>query len=435
MIRPYRPYRHGEERALPSYGKFFLIAGSLVFLLRVFAYQLISESAAAALLGLSIMCLVVYLFGNKKRFLQQNSRCFIWMLPVIYIVVNCGLIGRFTWALALLLTSVTALIILSCGTDWIEVGHHVMVAILAVFAVATVILFLFPGLYPSIKTAFFIGYHGATDYHSGLTSHYSANGSFMALGLVLCTPSLMFAEGGLKKNKLWLALTMLFLFALLLTAKRGPLLSAIVALLFAFLVSDPKGKFSKLIVPLTVIACGTLILVTLVPQVGEVFDRFSSLSDGSSLEDTTSGRIYLWAQALDDWEANPLFGIGWGRFVYTFSRNGLTVTLAHNELLDILATLGVFGTVFLIVTELYSLFFTIKLAKSIPSGSSIGVYLYISLAVQTLTLVYGYSSGGIIPLIYISVPYILSIAVPFAIANCEVQNSLYEKEASYDHLI
>lgn len=434
MARLYQSNKRDGEGATP-YAKIALIVGSTILLLRVFAYQLMPESAAAVLLGLAILCLFIYLCGRRKLFFKQNIRCLIWIVPSIYIIINCIAFGKFTWALALLLVAVVALMILPCGTDWIEIGYYVLVAVLAVFAVATVILFLFPGLYPSIRTAFFTGYHGATGYQSGLTTHYSVNGSLMALGLVLCASRVMFAKGGFKEKKPWLALTLLFLFALLLTAKRGPLLSAVIGLLFAFLISDARGKFSKFVVVAIVVICGTLILATFVPQVGEVFDRFSSFSDGASLEDTTSGRTNIWAEALGDWKTSPLLGIGWGRFVFTYPSGALSVSLAHNELLHTLATLGIVGSALLIAAELYSIYFAVRFAKGIPSDSSMRAYLYASVSVQILTLFYGYTSGGIVQLEYIAVPYLLATAVPFALANCDEPKTLQEKESSHDHLI
>lgn len=430
----YRSHKRIGEESF-SCGRLALIVGSAILLLRVFAYQLMPESVATALLGLAILCLFVYLCGRRKLFFKQNIRCLVWLVPSIYTIINCIAFGKFTWALALLLVAVVSLMILPCGTDWIEIGYLVLVAVLMVFAVATVILFLFPSLYPSIKTAFFAGYHGATGYQSGLTTHYSVNGSLMALGLVLCASRVMFAEGGLKGKRLWLVLTLLFLFALLLTAKRGPLLSAVIGLLFAFLASDSKGKFSKFVVAAIVITCGTLILATFVPQVGEVFDRFSSFSDGASIEDTTSGRTNIWAEALGDWKTSPLLGIGWGRFVFTYPSGTLSVSLAHNELLHTLATLGVVGSVLFVAAELYSVYFTIRLAKNAPVGSSMRSYLYTSFAVQVLTLFYGYTSGGIVQLEYISVPYLLAVAVSFALANSDGQKLQHEKETSRDQFI
>ena len=434
MIRTYQTYKKNYKGATP-YGRFALFFGSAILLLRVFASQLMPESAAVGLLVLGVLCLFVYLCGRRKRFFKQNVRCLIWIIPAVYILFNAVVLGKFTWALALFLVAVAALMILPCGIDWIEAGFITLIGILAVFAVATLIFFAFPSLYAPVHSAFFVGYHGATGYQSGLTIHYSANGSFMALGLVLCASGMMFAVGKLKNKKLWLALTLLFLAALLLTAKRGPLLSAVIGLLVAFFVSDTRWKFSKFVVAGIVIACGILILSTFVPQVGDVFDRFSSITDGSSLEETTSGRTGIWAKAIEDWNTNPLLGIGWGRFIYTFPRGMLTVTLAHNELLHTLATLGIVGSVLLIIAELYTLHFTVRLAKIIPTGSSLRLYIYSSVAVQVLTLFYGYTSGCIIQIEYVSMPYIFAVAVAFAIANYDQRKSLNEKETSYEPLI
>ncbi len=399
-------------------GKVALIAGALIIFLRVFAYQLFPEAVANSMFFLGILFLLAYCFVNRRNFLKQHVRCLLWVVPSVCILANCILLGKPTWSLALLLLAVLALVVFSSSTDWIGPFYFVLVSVLAVFAIATVVLFLFPDLYPPIKAAFFIGYHGATGYQSGLTTHYSINGSLAALGFVLSACGLLFGNKDGMAKKFWLLVVLLFFGALLLTAKRGPLLSAAIAIFLAFFVSDSKGKLSKFVLTATVVMCGILVLATFIPQIGEVFDRFAIIVDNGTLEEATSGRTNIWALAVADWCANPVFGIGWGRFVYTYPSGTLSVSLAHNELLHTLATVGVVGSLFLVVAEIYSLFFTLKIVKGVSSDCPFRIYLYASFAVQILTLFYGYTSGGIVELEYIVVPYLFAIAIVFSIANC-----------------
>lgn len=401
-----------------SGGTRLLVLASFVIFLRVFAYQLCSEGIANVLFCFGVLALFLYCCTRRGMFLNQNVRCLVWIVPLIYTMFNCLALGKFTWSFALLAVAIVAVAVLPCGVDWIRPAYYVLILILSVFALATIVLFASPGLYTPIKSAFFAGYHGATGYQSGLTTHYSVNGSFAALGLVLASSVLFFGKKTGKPKVLWAAVTILFFVALLLTAKRGPLLSAGIGILLAYFLSDNKGKFSKFVLVAIVIMCGTLLLVTFVPQVGEVFDRFSvGADDSSSLEETTSGRTNIWALALSDWAKSPVFGIGWGRFVYTYPSGTLSVSLAHNELLHTLATVGIVGSALLVFAEAYSLIYTFKLARGASSASPFRIYLYASFAVQVYTLFYGYTSGGIVQLEYISVPYLVAIAISFSIAN------------------
>lgn len=71
----------------------------------------------------------------------------------------------------------------------------------------------------------------------GLTNHYSTNGIYLAIGLMMFSSSFLFEEGkNRRKSKIWLVLIVL---ALLLTGKRAHLLFSVFSIGVMWLLCSP----------------------------------------------------------------------------------------------------------------------------------------------------------------------------------------------------
>ncbi len=102
---------------------------------------------------------------------------------------------------------------------------------------------------------------------------------------------------------------------------------------------------------LTVLAIGVVIVIVILHfnllgldtiLVDRFFDAFSSLNGFAEHDGSTSERVLEWDIALSDWKKEPLIGMGFGSFAYSFF--GLDIRMyPHNIIMELLSEGGVFG--------------------------------------------------------------------------------------------
>jgi hypothetical protein len=82
----------------------------------------------------------------------------------------------------------------------------------------------------------------------------------------------------------------------------------------------------------------------------------------SASTQTGQERIQLWSDAMVMFRANPLFGVGEGRFIET------SIHVAHNSYLQSFAELGMFGGVLFLAAAYLSVFGLYRLARPVAVG-------------------------------------------------------------------
>lgn len=250
---------------------------------------------------------------------------------------------------------------LSANCNWIRPTMHIALCMLLVHALATLLFAAAPGLYTGfVKPRFFADSQDAIGAQSGLTAHYSYNGMLLSAGVLLSAAKLWSdsddLEGGAKALAPSFALLVVFVLALLVTSKRGPLLAVIGALALGLYVGSGKNKFNA-IMKIGMFACGIVIVVGLLsqflPQISAVFDRFAEISGGLDDADATNGRSYLWERAIELWQSSPVFGHGWGTYRYYWEgRLDVATSTAHNVFLNLLAEVGIAGLLLFFVAAI-----------------------------------------------------------------------------------
>lgn len=251
-----------------------------------------------------------------------------------------------TFVVVILLT-----VVLSARKNWIWPTLNIALALLSIHAVSTLLFAAVPSIYRSlIKPVFFAGDMDAIGYQSGLTAHYSYNGMLLSAGVLLSASRLYLMDR--EKNNLREQLPkvfnfVLFIVALLVTSKRGPLSAVVVSLVLALFVGSGKYKFEAFVKLLLCVIAGAFILVILsqvVPQITVVFGRFQEISASATDADATNGRSYLWARAFELWHSSPVFGHGWGTYRYYWEgRMDVATSTAHNVFLNLLSEVGIVG--------------------------------------------------------------------------------------------
>lgn len=255
---------------------------------------------------------------------------------------------------------VTILLLLSLSTNinWIRPTMRIALSLLLVHALATLLFAVAPGIYTGfIKPRFFADAQDAIGAQSGLTAHYSYNGMLLSAGVLLSAAELWAAydgsKGDIKVSAPNVVLLIVFMLALLVTSKRGPLLAVVAALVIGLYVGSGKYKFSALL-KIGLFACGAAIVVValsqFVPQISTVFERFAEISGGLDDADATNGRSYLWERAVELWRSSPIIGHGWGTYRYYWEgRLDVATNTAHNVFLNLLAEVGIAGLLLFLV--------------------------------------------------------------------------------------
>lgn len=388
--------------------------------------QFIPEKASNALiLAGTLLSLAFSMKGGFHRIikLQQVALLLFWLLFAIYAMISClrhhGLRPYLTLALLLF---VLVMLFSAVGTDWIGESVDICIFMLSIYSVSTIVLCVFPDLYAPIKSAFFAAEVNATDYKSGLTTHYSNNGTYNAIGFIISSCMFLFRKE-LPKKRLYGLAAACFFVALFLTTKRAHLLYGFAAVLVVYLTSTNRGRFGK---ALLVVGVGLAVIEAasaFIPAVADTILRITGTFGASRLDEVDNGRSLLWDFAISGWQNSPIFGNGWTSYFFVWPDGFTTTIIAHNELYNLLYECGIFGTSFAIVLIAASLVFTFS-AVAKYNNSVFAPFLRMAVSLQIFALVYGFTSGSLTGAQYYFMPYFFAIGIVVA---CNIARPLRQE--------
>lgn len=154
----------------------------------------------------------------------------------------------------------------------------------------------------------------------------------------------------LNVKKMVKIITIVLLFvALIATGRRGEALAAVIALLMLYLYSADSDKKTKRFIKIIIIA---IFCVFLLFAFWPVISKISILSRYAKTvmqmqnnTDISSGRFAIYKVAFQKFLENPLFGVGWRCFYKYIPVGDGSLRNAHNVYLQLLAEVGIIGTV------------------------------------------------------------------------------------------
>lgn len=293
-----------------------------------------------------------------------------------------------------------------------------------VYAAATVVAYLSENIYMTYMLPLFKDSNQAQminfyrdGYMLGLTSHYSTNGMYLAVGVGAFFAKLM---DNLKSKLNWGCLLIMML-ALLLTGKRGPLLFAIGAMVVVFYLykSDhPRGRLLKIFGLGAVALAAVLIASIWIPSILNSLNRFISSSENG---DVTAGRGPLFALAVSLFKQKPIFGWGWGSYQYLYyqfiGKNQYVFQYrhAHNIYLQLLCEVGIVGFIAFCIFFVWQLYKALKLYNDYRKGnislpSTAQSVLPFAVYNQLFFLMYGMTGNPLYDVIVLF-PYLLSCII------------------------
>jgi O-antigen ligase len=181
--------------------------------------------------------------------------------------------------------------------------------------------------------------------YAGITDQIGQNAFYISVGISIISAKLIIRPTKISLNVI--LLICLIITALLLTGKRGLLLSNIVAMIGTILVYAKVHKkriMKGLLKSIMAITFLILIIIIVIPEDATPFMRFVVKDEG----DITSGRIILYIVAIELFKQKPILGWESGCFSYL---NGIDT---HNVYLQLLCENGVLGALFFVTILLYN---------------------------------------------------------------------------------
>lgn len=384
---------------------------SIMFLLSLYSFfgYLLPSSASYFTLVTLIIALIFYLIIERNIIISYNQ-LFIIFIIIIFMLIQLLLAGYSIFPVSSMKVAINKSAIMVIGAlfyihkNWYKNGIRIMFIFSCVHTAFTIISYLLPLSFNNIimpiipeHIATTISQFMSRDVYPGITNQTGRNAFYISIGIAILF--CIFTTHNIKYNRIKYISFALFLLALLLTGKRGHLVANIISMLFVsgfYAKSKGNSSFLKLFKVAILLCFISFVLIFLFPEAAVPFLRFFLKRGG----DQTSGRIYLYINAIRLFEQKPILGWGTGVFSNLF---GIGV---HNIYLQLLSENGLIGFVLISLILLINLVHTLKAIRlTLINGQSNSIkYLLFSLYIQVFFMTYGLTGNpfndGFILIIY-----------------------------------
>lgn len=271
------------------------ISFGIIILFSILLGSISSIRKCTLLEGMMLLCMIVILCNRNNNFIHgefEDGFSFIAIAMFFLLVRN-----QDSWHKLIM------------PIIWFWVAIHTIVTLLEYAVPGFYMSQIFP-LMPSyaemhLRSVFKLGYM------PGLAVHYSTNGMYLAVGLIISGISLLFSKVHKRIGAIVFIVTAV---ALLLTGKRGLIIfpaAALVMVYYLYNSDKPLSRLGKIIV----LAIAVIVLFTIgstfIPSLSNFINRFVETSEAG---DVSLGRLEQSALALNVFSHNWLFGTGWDSF-------------------------------------------------------------------------------------------------------------------------
>lgn len=383
-------------------------------------FNLIFNVQSYAIWGLTIVLVVIETISHKKMKFGIDKIPFILLTLIMlvgsFVSPRTGEALKFTVSFACL---VLMFIIQSNRTVNEKYIFKLILIFSGVHVFATLFYQLFPSVWMKILPLFLKGNDLSNNIYvfnvqhinCGLSPVQSANAMYIT-AFIVCVFSRALQS---KKIGMWF-LTIIGFIALMLTSKRGVMLSVVISSVITYLIYNKKVNkgdilpiIKMIILGIIIISIGYIIVKNYFPDALRIINRFTNQKD------ITTGRSDIYSTLYDNYKKGNVF-IGNGLFS---SRNILYSTYgeindAHNIYLQVLVELGIPGILCFatIVFVSFSKIFKTKLNKNSLLKIMGIFYIFVF-------YIYGVSGNGL---------FDLTIAPMWLLMMSFVFNNIKEKE-------
>ncbi|WP_342470249.1 O-antigen ligase family protein [Ureibacillus sp. FSL K6-3587] len=331
-----------------------------------------------------IISLIMILYNGyiaKLRYYQLS-----WLLTIFPVCFSLFYTTSFSNSLVFILIYLVSILIFVTYSI-LDINLKLLMKVNLFLSSIIVITTLISKFLPEIYNKFLFplmtqGAQSATIYferigvYSGISGQTGTNAFLISIGLGI----LLFQR---KKNIYSLFFIFSFIYALVLTEKRGIILADILGVIIVYLLFFNFKTFSKKLIIITIMS---LIICSMIISNIEIIIDFFGIT---SQKDITSGRLGLYMTALSLFYERPIFG--WGINAFVDNPIYKTSVDVHNIYLQLLAELGLFGFVLYMGAIVLTLILTLLLSKKNynAENDSIKSFLYTSAFVQLVFIFYG----------------------------------------------
>lgn len=240
----------------------------------------------------------------------------------------------------------------------------------------------FTGLYGIIKVNYFNTaiFTGAVSYHFGRLSGTVNDPNYSSIFFNLGIFSLFFCNIKLNKKIKAILIVSLYIFLIMTVSIQGIIGNFLFLLAYLFLVNKKKLKLSNIFTFFIVIIIIITIYNSNLSIIQPLKYRLDNITHGNKdIAEMTSGRSVLRDKYLSVFNKKSFFEKLTGR-ILLISHNStreefikLNGGVSHNAYVDMLFEIGIIGTIWILISFLYSSFVYLKLYKITEENAYLGV--------------------------------------------------------------
>lgn len=241
---------------------------------------------------------------------------------------------------------------------WHKVAVNIILFYTFEHVIGTIFCFAFPEIYKNYIMPLFLTSQKELTYQfehgqiAGITMHYSANATYLLIGIFTEIFTFKLNKKDVSKRRLifnYCAIIVSF-FALLLTGKRAQILGGILAFVIVFVLMN-RSEIKKIAKKLLIVIPVVLILIILVSIfVPVVITPVTRTINSIIIGDLFKSRQPMYRLASEMFFEKPIVGHGWGSFKYIYHENievrEKEYMEVHNIYLQLLSEIGIIGFIY-----------------------------------------------------------------------------------------
>jgi O-antigen ligase len=375
-----------------------LIICSLIF----FANANIITKALKILIYLLFIVTLFYIINFKSKNIKINKINIKWIIALTYLFFGIFISYNPQETIKMIKFYLLFFPIIFCEISEKKIeGYFEVLKKIIIIGAISIIISLFIDNFILKYFSFFITANplrvalelGGSTY-SGLFSE-KGNAAFMLnIGLAIVGADVMSSK---KINLKKIFEIILFLFTLILTNKRALLIFPVLIFIVIYMFTKDKYKILKLLKYLLI---GGIVIFSIIKFSSinlRVFDRL--------INDDDNHRTELKQNAILMYKEKPIFGMGLNTYnQYSFdigfrlqlngaTENGVWTYHAHNVYYQLLGETGIIGIIIILIALLTPIYHGLMLLRKNKISDSTKKILIISLYIQILFVIYGYTGN------------------------------------------
>ena len=224
---------------------------------------------------------------------------------------------------------------------------------------------------------------------------------------------------------------MILILTILITGKRMLFVIPLILVIIIAIMSKDNQKYKKFFILLVIAIIGIGTISLIMPSALNAIDRLLDSSGDTSL----NSRVYFWEYAMMLWSRNKIFGIGFACFPRHIATAGVDLAkyhyinawAAHNIYYQMLAEIGIVGTVVFCSVFVLGIVYTIYIYKKIKSFNNpqYSRVVLVSLYCQLWFIIYGFTGNPL----YLAGQFFIEIFGLILISS--IRNKLVKTNVGY----